>query len=127
MLEKHSIYAAMLTPLTTSGKIDKLALYKMVDFYKKSGITGLFALSSVGESAHFNESEATEILQIVQEANSGELQLFAGITSTCSANAISLGKIAQDLHYDGIVSAPPYFIHLKMMQSIHTSRTLVKI
>ena len=108
-MKLNGIYAAMLTPLTEEGGIDVSALKRMVDFYIEKNITGLFAVSSVGEAAHFDVKEAQTILETVKAASAGKLQLFAGVTATTSSKAIEVGKIAEGLGYDGIVSAPPYF------------------
>lgn len=99
----------MLTPLTEEGGVDVPALERMIAFYVDKGISGVFAVSSVGEAAHFDTKEARTILETVKAASEDKLQLFAGVTATTSSTAVEVGKIAEELGYDGIVSAPPYF------------------
>lgn len=108
-MELSGIYAAMLTPLTEKGEVDIPALKRMIDFYIEKNISGVFAVSSVGEAAHFDSEETRTILETVKAASNGKLQLLAGVTATASSTAIEIGKIAEKLGYDGIVSAPPYF------------------
>ncbi|MFV0381608.1 MAG: dihydrodipicolinate synthase family protein [Breznakia sp.] len=108
-MKLKGIYAALLTPLTEDGKIDSSSLRKMTQFYIEKKLSGLFVVSSVGESAHFNVEEASEILRVVKEASEGKLELFAGVTATTSERAIQIGKIAKELGYVGIVSSSPYF------------------
>lgn len=108
-MELSGIYAAMLTPLTEKGGVDIPALKRMIDFYIEKNISGVFAVSSVGEAAHFDSEETRTILETVKTASNGKLQVLAGVTATTSSTAIEIGKIAEQLGYDGIVSAPPYF------------------
>ncbi|MGG5371089.1 4-hydroxy-tetrahydrodipicolinate synthase [Enterococcus sp. AZ196] len=108
-MDLKGIYAAMLTPLTEEGGVDVPALERMIAFYVDKGISGVFAVSSVGEAAHFDTKEARTILETVKAASEDKLQLFAGVTATTSSTAVEVGKIAEELGYDGIVSAPPYF------------------
>lgn len=108
-MDLKGVYAAMLTPLTEEGGVDIPALKRMINFYIEKGISGIFAVSSVGEAAHFDVDEAETILETVKVASGDKLQLFAGVTATASSTAIKIGKIAERLGYDGIVSAPPYF------------------
>ncbi|WP_242550209.1 dihydrodipicolinate synthase family protein [Candidatus Enterococcus murrayae] len=108
-MDLKGIYAAMLTPLTEEGGVDVPALERMIAFYVDKGISGVFAVSSVGEAAHFDTKEARTILETVKAASENKLQLFAGVTATTSSTAVEVGKIVEELGYDGIVSAPPYF------------------
>lgn len=103
------VFPALLTPFTSTGNIDESSLKDMIHFYNDKNIDGLFVSSSVGECAHLSFEEKIQLLQIVSDANVCNLKLLAGVTDTCSENALKLAKIAADLNYDAIVSAPPYF------------------
>lgn len=103
------VYVALITPLDQEGRIHEAWVRSLIRFYVESGVTGVFANSSVGESAHFDASEAGRLLTVVAEEASGRLELYAGVTATSSAESIELAQVARGLGYDGVVLAPPYF------------------
>lgn len=103
------VYVAMLTPLDTDGRVNEEELRKLTRFYIENGIDGLFVVSSVGEKIYISDEEVIKGFEIVADENKGKMKLFANITSTNALDAIKLGKIAEKLNYDGVVSAPPYY------------------
>lgn len=103
------VYVAMITPLDRDRRIDESWVRALIQFYVDSGVSGVFANSSVGESAHFDRGESERLLDLVAEETAGRLELYAGVTATSSVGSIALAQRAHDLGYDGVVSAPPYF------------------
>ena len=108
----NGIYVAMLTPLDENGKIKEDELRKLTRFYIEKEVDGLFVVSSVGEKIYLPEDEVARGFSIVADENKGKMKLFANITSTNAIDAISLGRVAEKLNYDAVVSAPPYYYNL---------------
>lgn len=99
----------MLTPLDSDGRVNEEELRRLTRFYIENGIDGLFVVSSVGEKIYISEEEVIRGFEIVADENKGKMKLFANVTSTNALDAIKLGKVAEKLNYDGVVSAPPYY------------------
>lgn len=108
-MKLNGVFIAMLTPLDKNGKINEEELRKLTNFYIEKGVEGLFVISSVGEKIYLSDNEVKKGFSIVAEENRNRIKLFANITSTNAIDAVSLGKIAENLNYDAVVSAPPYY------------------
>lgn len=112
-MKLDGVFVAMLTPLNEKGEINELELRKLTNFYLKKGVEGLFVISSVGEKIYLSEEETRKGFFVVADENKGRMKLFGNITSTNSIDAISLGKYAEDLNYEAVISAPPYYYNPK--------------
>jgi N-acetylneuraminate lyase/4-hydroxy-tetrahydrodipicolinate synthase len=112
MFKPEGIYVAMLTPFTDDGAINEEELRRIVEFQIKSGVHGLFPISSVGEFIHMSQEEKMRMMEIVMDQNHGRVRVIPGVGSSHPAESISLAQKAKELGCDGVVVAPPYYIPL---------------
>jgi 4-hydroxy-tetrahydrodipicolinate synthase len=109
MFKPEGIYVAMLTPFDQDGSINETELRRIVEFLIKSGIDGLFPISSVGEFIHMSREEKIRMMEIIVDQNRERARIVPGVGSSHPGESIVLANKAKELGCDGVVVAPPYF------------------
>ena len=56
------------TPLNLDGTVDHGSLERLVEYLITSGVNGLFALGSTGETAYFTDAQRVEIARTIVTA-----------------------------------------------------------
>lgn len=97
------------TPLLPNGTIDHASLEKLVDYLVGSGVHGLFALGSTGETAYFTDSQRTEILRTIMSANSGRVPVIAGAIELTAPRIIETARSLESVGPDAIVVTAPLY------------------
>lgn len=106
MICPSGVFSAMLTPWQ-DGKPDLAQLRKMVDFQIEGGLTGLFPVSSVGESGLMSFEQKCSVMETVITQAAGRVPVWCGIPASCAQESIALAKFAQDKGASGVVLMPP--------------------
>lgn len=97
------------TPLLPNGAIDHASLEKLVDYLVGSGVHGLFALGSTGETAYFTDSQRSQILRTIISANSGRVPVIAGAIELTAPRIIETAKSLESEGADAIVVTAPLY------------------
>ena len=58
-------FTALITPMTSDGKVDYVALRKLLKFQLDGGINGLVPLGSTAETPTLDEKEEDKIIAII--------------------------------------------------------------
>ncbi len=99
---------AIVTPFR-DGKVDYIALGKLIDFQIESGIDALVICGTTGESATLSDVEHCEVLTFVLEKADGRVPMIAGTGSNDTAHAVEMSKFASRLGYDALLCVTPYY------------------
>ena len=123
MFKPEGVFVAMLTPFLNDGTINEEEARRMIDFMIDSKVSGLFPVSTVGESIHMTRDEKIKLIEIVVDQTAGRVPVMPGVGSSHPQEAILLAKKAQALGCDGVVVAPPHFYPLsqEMIESYFTT------
>ncbi|MBT7148423.1 MAG: dihydrodipicolinate synthase family protein, partial [Rhodospirillales bacterium] len=84
-------------------------LSKVIEFHLESGISGIMPGGSTGEFYALSPDERDELTRFVKGCVGDRALLTAGCNATTTADVISYSQKAQDLGYDAILLAPPYY------------------
>ena len=74
MTDNHfpgGVWPVMLTPFTKENKVDYRALEELIEWYRKGGVSGLFAVCQSCEMFFLSLEERTEIARFVKEKAQG--------------------------------------------------------
>lgn len=103
-------YTAIVTPFTEGGThIDEAALRNLVDFQIESGISGIVAVGTTGESPTLTTEEHLRVIEICVNQSAKRVPIIAGCGSNSTAEAIELTKQATNLGCDGVLLVSPYY------------------
>ena len=99
---------ALVTPFDVSGKIDVMALRKLVQLQINGGTNFLVVQGTTGESPTLSQSEKQIVLDTVIDENNGRLKIIYGVGGN---NTIAVGELLKQVPQgvDGILSVSPYY------------------
>ncbi len=99
---------ALVTPFDVSGKIDVMALRKLVQLQINGGTNFLVVQGTTGESPTLSQSEKQIVLDTVIDENNGRLKIVYGVGGN---NTIAVGELLKQVPQgvDGILSVSPYY------------------
>ena len=99
---------ALVTPFDNSGKIDVMALRKLVQLQINGGTNFLVVQGTTGESPTLSQNEKQIVLDTVIDENNGRLKIVYGVGGN---NTIAVGELLKQVPQgvDGILSVSPYY------------------
>ena len=101
-------YTAIATPFK-DGAVDYENLDKLVDFQIQSGITGIVAVGTTGESPVLNWDEHNKVTEVVANKTKGKCICIAGTGSNNTAESMEGTKHAAEAGADGVLLVDPYY------------------
>lgn len=99
---------ALVTPFK-AGKVDEMALAKLVEWQIQSGTQVLVPCGTTGESATLTHEEHERVIRIVLETARGRVRVLAGAGSNSTAEALKLHRFCLDAGVDGALHITPYY------------------
>lgn len=99
---------ALITPFK-NGKVDEIALRKLVDDHVEAGTDCLSPCGTTGESPTLTHEEDERVVAIVCEQAAGRVKVVAGTGSNNTAEAIRLTKSAKRAGADAALIVGPYY------------------
>ncbi len=111
------LIAAMVTPFTTRGEIDRGSLKALVEFLRQGGIDEYFVVGSTGESPLLDEPDRLAIIETVRAAAPAGL-IYAGVSGTGQRYAIRNARSAAAAGADVAVVMSPFFVALDQPQLV---------
>ena len=102
--------AAMVTPFSGDGAIDRVAVEGLVDFHLGEGTDALVVAGTTGESATLTAAEHDELLAMVIARVDGRIPVLAGTGSASTAVASARTRRAGELGADGALVVTPYYV-----------------
>lgn len=100
---------ALVTPFTTTGSVDVVALKKLVTFQIENGINGIVPCGSTGEAATMDLKEYELVVKTVVQQAKKRVPIIAGAGSNDTHKAIVLSKIAKKAGADALLHVTPYY------------------
>jgi len=108
--QPKGIIPAMVTPVTSDGKINVEALRKLTNYLIKGGVHGLFPVGSQGEFYALTFEEKKRIIEVVVEETKGRVPVYAGTGAVTTREAIALTKMAEEAGVSAVSVLTPFFI-----------------
>lgn len=112
------LIAALVTPFTVAGEIDRPSLQRLVAHLLQGGIDEFFLVGSTGESPLLDEPDRLAIIETVRSAAPRAL-LYAGISGMGQRHAIRNARDAARAGADAAVVMSPFFVGLDQEQLTH--------
>ncbi len=124
----RGIIPALSTPTDERGEIDEGSLRSLVNRNIEWGVHAVAVSIVAGEFYKFSDAERRKCFDIVVDATSGKVPVWAGISHMGTEPSIQLGQYAKDAGADGVIAMLPLGVRVPAMaQSEHFSRILEKV
>lgn len=108
----HGVIPAIVTPFTSSDKVDVKALKAITRYALEEGVHGIMTTGGNGEFCSLLREERRLVHEVVVQEVSGHVPVIA-CTSACSTReTILLTKDADKVGVDAAIVTPPYFFRL---------------
>ena len=124
--QPKGIIPAMVTPVTSGGKINVAALRKLTNYLIKGGVHGLFPVGSQGEFYALTFEEKKRIIEVVVDETRGRVPVYAGTGAVTTREAIALTKMAQEAGVSAVSILTPFFIRPNEEELLEHYRTIAK-
>ena len=105
----EGIYVPNVTPFDAEGSIVFDALGELVEFWIRSGVSGIVANASTGEGPYLSREEQRSIIEYVVRKVDGRVQVIAGTGAMGTRETIELTKKAADAGAQAALVTTPYF------------------
>jgi 4-hydroxy-tetrahydrodipicolinate synthase len=102
------VWLPIVTPFR-DGAVDFASFERLIEHYLGLGISGVFPLSTTGESPALDDDECAAIVERAIGIVGGRVPTFVGIGSNITAKALKLMKRLDRYDFPGIVSVCPYY------------------
>lgn len=101
-------YTAIVTPFK-SGKLDELALERLIQLQLKAGVDGIVPVGTTGESPTVSYEEHVQIIELSVEFAKRRLKVLAGTGANSTSEAIYLTQSAEKAGAQGSLQVAPYY------------------
>src|SRR5512139_1023333 len=108
--QPKGVIPAMVTPVTSTGKINVAALRKLTNYLIKGGVHALFPVGSQGEFYALTFEEKKRIIEVVVEETRGRVPVYAGTGAVTTREAVALTKMAEEAGVSAVSILTPFFI-----------------
>jgi 4-hydroxy-tetrahydrodipicolinate synthase len=108
--QPKGIIPAMVTPVTSDGKINVEALRKLTNYLIQGGVHGLFPAGSQGEFYALTFEEKKRVIEVVVEEAKGRVPVYAGTGAVTTREAVALTKMAEEAGVSAVSILTPFFI-----------------
>jgi len=99
---------ALVTPFR-NGKVDEVALEKMVRWHIEQGTHGIVPVGTTGESPTLSHDEHIYVVKAVTELSAGHMTVIAGAGSNNPVEAIEYSHHARDAGADATLHVAGYY------------------
>lgn len=108
----------IITPLNSSGDVDKEALRGLARHMLASGVHGIFAMGTAAESPMLTRKQREAALVTLREECAGKTPYLVGVMETSTARVLELVKEAEALGADAVVAVSPYYFRVKPQEIV---------
>lgn len=109
MHDIHGVIPPIITPFDASGRPNRAAFAKLVDWYADAGCDGLWVCGGTGEGVSLSCDERLMMVETACEEAAGRLKIIFHVGAPTTADAVAAARRCQELGVDAISSVPPFF------------------
>ncbi len=102
-------YTALVTPFTQDLQLDEQGLEKLIEFQITSGINGVLAVGTTGESPTLDWQMHHQVIRMVCEGTKGKCQAIAGTGSNSTHETLEGTEYAAKSGADAVLLVDPYY------------------
>jgi len=101
-------YTAIVTPFK-NGKIDEVALSRLIKSQIEAGIDGIVPMGTTGESPTLDYDEHIHVIRLSVKFAAGKTKVLAGTGGNSTKEAVFLTTEAENAGADGSLQVSPYY------------------
>ena len=102
----EGVFIISATPFTENGELDLCSTDSLVDFYLKSGVSGMTILGIMGEAQKLTADESLTFANHIISRVSGRIPIIVGVSGASLDNMKRLSHSVMDAGASGVMVAP---------------------
>ena len=111
----HGVVVPMVTPVTSQGEIDTMAVGRIMEFLAKNDVAPLL-LGTTGEGNSVSRKDGLLLVEAAVKVAKGRVKVYAGLTGNCFAEQIAQAEAYTHAGADVIVATLPTYYTLTPQQ-----------
>tara|TARA_Y100000022_G_scaffold200350_1_gene215491 strand:+ start:3442 stop:4335 length:894 start_codon:yes stop_codon:yes gene_type:complete len=100
---------ALVTPMKDNGDLDFDSLENLINFQIESGISGIVAVGTTGESATIDFKDHMKLIEFFVKISNKRIPIIAGTGANSTEEALTLTKSAESSGADAALLVSPYY------------------
>lgn len=109
-MQLQGTITAMVTPFAKDGSVDYGRLAEFVDWQCRSGVEGLCAVGTTGESPTLDHDEHVKVIEETIKCAAGRVKIVAGTGANSTSEAVALTKAVIAIGgADATLQVSPYY------------------
>jgi len=105
----NGLFAAVVTPIGTDGRLDETVFDHLVEFLLSAGVHGLCIGGATGEYPHFQARERAQVIRQAARRIPRNRALLVGIGAASMRRVIKLGQVAIEEGSEALLLPAPMF------------------
>ena len=105
----RGLFAAIVTPVTSDGRLDESTFDHLIEFLLSAGVHGICVGGATGEYPHFQARERGLLIRLAARRIPRNRTLLAGIGAASIRRMIRLGRLAMEEGSEALLLPAPMF------------------
>ena len=122
----QGVVPAVITPMTSQGKLNEEAFRKVIEFNIQSGVHGFWVAGGTGESVMLDDEENQRIAEIVSDQARGRVVNIMHVGAPTTERAAKLAEHAAGAGVDAICCVPPFFYRRRDAEIVEHYRVVAE-
>jgi 4-hydroxy-tetrahydrodipicolinate synthase len=101
-------YTALVTPFR-DGKVDEVALQRLIRLQIKGGVDGIVPVGTTGESPTLDYDEHLRVIELAVKSAAGRISVIAGTGANSTREAVYLTQEASRIGAEASLQVAPYY------------------
>ena len=104
-------YSPIVTPFDAQGRVDPVALHRIIQYQLDAGMDGFYVCGGTGEGLLLTVEERKSVLENVLDKLRGRAGVIAHIGAFQTADTLELARHAGEAGADAIAAIPPAYFY----------------
>src|SRR5688572_20963573 len=109
ILFMKGLFAAVVTPITSDGRLDESTFDHLIEFLLSAGVHGVCIGGATGEYPHFQARERVQAIRLAAKQIPRNRALLVGIGAVSMRRVIKLGRVAIEEGSEALLLPAPMF------------------
>ena len=105
----QGVFPAVVTPMTSEGKLNEEAFRKIIEFNIQAGVHGFWVAGGTGESILLDDEENQRLAEIAADQSQGRAKNIMHVGAPTTSRAAKLAEHAAGAGVEAICCVPPFF------------------
>ena len=109
MADFEGVFPAIISPMTSDGRLNESAFREVMEFNIRSGVHGFWVAGGTGESVLLDDEENMRISEIAADQSAGRAKNIMHVGAPTTVRAARLAEHAAKSGVEAICCVPPFF------------------